>query len=251
MVSPKLKPSDLPDAGWTRINIAAIWPSELLPLLEASKELQRSLKSAMARWFGVMSMPPDRPWRYDDPQCDPPVMHARGDGLITAVDERIYLAVEAFDPTAMAYDAIQTLLIDDAGLDLPDNVKALLYEKAEAIWRTYLPRREDAERWRPTGSCHWMIDFELDLARAWRLRLRGPRCRADGTAPWWHRKRSWSSIWFCSPTKKILIRTSQSYLSKGRVGQWRRYLNFAEGPRTHVRADSAGQRNAWPRREGA
>ena len=44
--------AELPVDGWRRIDVAANWTSELLPLIERTPGLQRMLEAAIAHWNG-------------------------------------------------------------------------------------------------------------------------------------------------------------------------------------------------------
>ena len=163
-------PNDLPATGWTRVAVAAIWATELLPLLEGSPALQKALEETMAHWIAGLhpNLRPERPWRWADPDCPPPFMTAKGDGAVVMVDARIRAAAEAFDGDAMAHDALLVLLSGDADIGLPEAVKDLLWTKMAAIWDRFAPQREEVIWVRPDGSCHQFVDFELALAQAWR-----------------------------------------------------------------------------------
>jgi hypothetical protein len=165
----RLPPEQLPATGWHRMDIAGLWPTVLLPLLEASPALQAELELAMARWHEhCHNRQPDTPWRFNDPEAPAPYMISQDESAAQKVMYRIHDAAERFDPAAMACCALSTLLMSQADLDLPEGVMTLLWDRHDAIERTFQPQRHEAKHWRPDASCHWFIDFELALAKAWR-----------------------------------------------------------------------------------
>lgn len=168
-----LGPDDLPDNGWRRIDVAAIWTSELLPLIERTPGLQQTLEAAIAYWNAGPDPdqpddPDEEPWRWDDPDHTPPFLLGQEDDVVALVEERIQAAVAAKDPAALAHEALLTVLIGPADLDLPGKTRELLWKRASTLWRSFTPQRDDIRWVRPQGSSHYFAKFELALARAWR-----------------------------------------------------------------------------------
>ena len=181
----KIRPADLPATGWTRIDVGQIWASELLPLLEASSDLQRSLEAAMADWIDSLhdGERPAAPWRWAEADDLPPFLVARGDRAWNHISDRIHTAAEAYNSRALAYQALSTLLFD-IDLGLPAKMQGLLETKQAEMWDEFVPRRDEVLWVRPDASCHWFVSFELALAQAWRPEIyRGrslPRECTDG-----------------------------------------------------------------------
>lgn len=136
----KLKAADLPATGWQRIDVAALWPGTLLPLLESSPDLQRSLEAAMADWIESLhdSERPPAPWRWAEANDLPPFLVARGERGRSHISDRIHAAAEAYNSRAIAYDALSIVLYD-VDLGLPAKMKRLLETKHAELW---------------TNSCH-------------------------------------------------------------------------------------------------
>ena len=132
----KIRPADLPATGWTRIDVGRIWASELLPLLEASSDLQRSLEAAMADWIASLhdSEQPAAPWRLASAGSLPPFLVARGDRAWNHIIGRIHAAAEAFNSRALGYQALSTLLYEDIDLGLPAKMQQLLETKQAELW---------------------------------------------------------------------------------------------------------------------
>ena len=162
-----IKPVDLPISGWHRVDTAQLWPGTLLPLLEASRDLQSALEAAVAYWVeDHLGGHGPADWRWDDPAHEAPFMLTRHDGAVLHVDERIEAALDAGDEDAVMHNALMTILID--GLELPEDVSAVLREKAHEIYARFVPQPDEILWVRPMGSCHWFVEFELALAKAWK-----------------------------------------------------------------------------------
>jgi hypothetical protein len=158
-----------PDAKWTRVNIPLIWSSELFPLLERRKRLQRSLEQAVNEWADAGWCFPDqlkKPWRYDDPEARSPFFLSKCDAAVTWVDDRIDKEAQAGDPLALEYGAV---FEKGFGSEIEEDDQKRLLEKSSQLWRHFEPDRAKTPlALRPYGSCHYFCLFQYRLANAWK-----------------------------------------------------------------------------------
>lgn len=231
----------LPKTGWSRIDVASLWPGELYPLIDRNRGLQRELEIVVNAWIVIEIAPalvrsgrrfPKR-WRWRDRRAEAPYFMTVGDGAVCSVDDAIREAAERGEPDAVRYDALMARLFDD---DAPRPRKAetrVLHAEMDAIWEKYSPQRERDVRWvRPDGSCHAYAPFELLLARAW-----------DGASEW----RIASSNWHSTIVDVAGMRIFDLVLLPGPDEPDNEPVNFVRGvgatARTVRKCDRANERH--------
>lgn len=158
-----------PDAAWTRVDISSIWSSELFPILDSSKQLQKELEKAVNSWARDGYCYPcslKRPWRYDDPEAPLPFFLSKSDGADMWVEERIAEAAEAGNPLALEYRCLFDTEIDP---DTDAEEYERLMQRSFELQRHFWPdRRATPIAIRPYGCCHYWSVFSYRLAKAWK-----------------------------------------------------------------------------------
>ena len=169
-------PKALPSTGWTKVDVVALWPVELKPLVDTLPALQWQLEQAVRDWlreYPYMRRGEYRRWRYSTcPDSAAPFMLTASDAAIGDIDLRIEAAAEAGDPDAVEYEnsVMRRCRNDDEGTlvaPLSAAERRRMEKRENELYTAFLPKRDELIWCRPFHSCHQWVRFTHALAMAW------------------------------------------------------------------------------------